>query len=243
MEFDNENIQKKSEKPFEPGAARYGNFINYYQFNSVSKRLNAIPPNLLLDFKRSPVLCLDIGCNSGELTSGLYSHLRSELPDNIEFFILGIDLDSNLITRCKESNVYTEHITYQQMDIMSDSSQLQLFLQKFNQTQFDLITCFSTTMWIHLHHGDEGLNQFLKFISELGNYLLLEPQKWTSYKSVVRRMKRLQCETFTLEKLKIRDTVDHLLKFLPLECNKYLYKFEETSWNRSLFLFKNDKSI
>ena len=52
---------------FEPGAARFGNFINYYSFNSVSKRLNVIPSDLLVQLKLSdqPIVCLDIGCNTG----------------------------------------------------------------------------------------------------------------------------------------------------------------------------------
>jgi hypothetical protein len=27
---------------------------------------------------------------------------------------------------------------------------------------FDLLTIFSTTMWVHLNHGDEGLQRFLR---------------------------------------------------------------------------------
>ena len=59
----------------EPGAARYGNFINYYQFNPTDKRLCHLPKDLLKSVlteetnssvvKEDPILCLDVGCNSG----------------------------------------------------------------------------------------------------------------------------------------------------------------------------------
>ncbi|KAF8764924.1 Pre-miRNA 5'-monophosphate methyltransferase like protein [Argiope bruennichi] len=234
----NDNPSKES---FEPGAARFGNFINYYTFNSVSKRLQKIPSNLVLSFQKETVLCLDIGCNSGELTQGLYSHLTKNLDTSLEVYILGIDLDETLITRCKESNNYEGHITYQQMDIMSNTSvsQLESFLQKYNRTEFDLITCFSTTMWIHLNHGDNGLDNFLSTISKLGKYLLLEPQEWKSYKSALRRMTRLNREAFALEKLKTRDITNHLLQFLPQHGKNVYQCFGETSWGRSLFLFQD----
>ena len=55
----------------DPGAARLGNFINYYQFNPPSERLSLLFPKKLFsqleisttgaDF----LTCLDIGCNSG----------------------------------------------------------------------------------------------------------------------------------------------------------------------------------
>ena len=59
----------------DPGAARQGNFINYYQFNSPDKRLEHINKNFLRDLcggggaddsnSDSPILALDVGCNSG----------------------------------------------------------------------------------------------------------------------------------------------------------------------------------
>ena len=48
------------------------------------------------------------------------------------------------------------------------------------QTRFDLISIFSTTMWIHIHSGDDGLKEFLKRTCEMTNAILIEPQpsKW-----------------------------------------------------------------
>lgn len=52
-----------------PGAAPYGNFINYYTFNPPENRLSLIPATLLQDLGYSAdhqtSLILDVGCNSG----------------------------------------------------------------------------------------------------------------------------------------------------------------------------------
>lgn len=52
----------------DPGAAPYGNFINYYSFNPPENRLSLIPTTLLQDLGYSDTqntLILDVGCNSG----------------------------------------------------------------------------------------------------------------------------------------------------------------------------------
>lgn len=53
----------------DPGAAPYGNFINYYTFNPPDNRLSLIPITLLEDLGYSDndqtTLVLDVGCNSG----------------------------------------------------------------------------------------------------------------------------------------------------------------------------------
>ena len=56
--------EKKSQ---DPGAARFGNFINYYSFNPPENRLQFLPESFtsLLGPENSPTCVLDIGCNSG----------------------------------------------------------------------------------------------------------------------------------------------------------------------------------
>jgi len=50
-----------------PGAARFGNFINYYQFNPPENRLKFLPSNLssMVGVKGQPITVLDVGCNAG----------------------------------------------------------------------------------------------------------------------------------------------------------------------------------
>lgn len=52
---------------FEPGAAKYGNFIDYYKFNPSDKRIEILPPEFWkhLKIEEPETLCLDVGCNSG----------------------------------------------------------------------------------------------------------------------------------------------------------------------------------
>ena len=56
----------------DPGAARLGNFINYYQFNPAVNRIVHLPKDLLRKHlpsdHKGPILCLDIGSNSGVST-------------------------------------------------------------------------------------------------------------------------------------------------------------------------------
>lgn len=47
-----------------PGAVRYGNFINYYQFHSAEDRIKMLPPNIW-NTNQKQYVCLDIGCNAG----------------------------------------------------------------------------------------------------------------------------------------------------------------------------------
>ena len=64
MEENDVNQDEKETK--DPGAARFGNFINYYSFNPPENRLKSIPDNLLtLIDSDSPICILDIGCNAG----------------------------------------------------------------------------------------------------------------------------------------------------------------------------------
>ena len=61
----------------DPGAARYGNFINYYEFNPTEERVSRLPLSLLRDLDLGgpsvhdlgpSVLGLDVGCNAGVMT-------------------------------------------------------------------------------------------------------------------------------------------------------------------------------
>ena len=63
-----------TEESKDPGAARFGNFINYYQFNPPENRLKFLPANLssLLDLKKEPITVLDVGCNAGVSINFLY---------------------------------------------------------------------------------------------------------------------------------------------------------------------------
>ncbi|XP_066305413.1 pre-miRNA 5'-monophosphate methyltransferase-like [Branchiostoma lanceolatum] len=66
---------------FSPGAAPFGNFINYYSFNPPENRLKLLPAEFYTIIKKNCadrlLLGLDIGCNSGDLTAALLEQFLS----------------------------------------------------------------------------------------------------------------------------------------------------------------------
>jgi hypothetical protein len=58
---------KNNDDEFEPGAAQFGNFINYYEFNPPKNRLALFEGKFCECFSsdKRKILCLDVGCNTG----------------------------------------------------------------------------------------------------------------------------------------------------------------------------------
>lgn len=58
-----------AETEIEPGAARYGNFPDYYKFNPAEERMDYVSKLSRSDFSvlecETELVSLDIGCNSG----------------------------------------------------------------------------------------------------------------------------------------------------------------------------------
>lgn len=242
-------VLNRMEKFVEPGAARHGNFINYYEFNSAADRLNLLPrdTNLwkTLD-ENQKYLVLDIGCNSGDLTQLLYKFLESQLPNN-EIIVLGIDIDQILIERAIESNKYSKNIFYHCSNIMEYSNSdnndvIKKHLQMHNKLRFDAVCCFSVTMWIHLNNGDDGLKHFLRSVAGLSELLVIEPQPWKCYRNAVRRMKRAKkIDTFPLYlTLAMQSSIEDDIKSYILEDKELNICFESdpTKWKRKIFIFK-----
>ena len=99
-----------------------------------------------------------------------------ELPCDI--YMLGIDLDEELIERAKKLKK-GDGLSFLSVDIMDGGLQvpeLEKYLQENLLTKFSFTFLFSVTMWIHLNHGDNGLISLLKKITDLTNgSILIEP--------------------------------------------------------------------
>ncbi|XP_075054083.1 RNA 5'-monophosphate methyltransferase [Mixophyes fleayi] len=243
--------------PLDPGAAPYGNFPNYYSFHPPEGRVKLLPPGLLLELLQrqdgvdQPLLALDVGCNTGELSVGLYKYLvqplgSSHVRDNVHF--LCCDIDSDLITRAQSSNPCPDSITFSSLDIMDASSldALHNFLDRFGRSTFHIGFCMSITMWIHLNHGDHGLVEFLSRLTTLCDYLLVEPQPWKCYRSAARRLRKLGRQDFDhFHTLSIRgDMTEEITKILTRDgSTELIHCFGNTSWDRSLLLFKSIRPL
>jgi len=58
------------------------------------------------------------------------------------------------------------------------------------QELFGAAVCLSVTKWVHLHHGDAGIERLFARLSRSlskGAHLVLEPQPWRSYQRAVRK--------------------------------------------------------
>ena len=232
----------------DPGAVTFGNFINYYQFHPPEERLKVLPNHFWTLSGAERFMCLDIGCNTGELTTKIYESIIESFQEKMTSedpkrtcFMLGLDIDPTLIERAQEMNKYKDNILFKSVDFMSECREqiLQEFLLNCDVV-FDVIFCFSTTMWIHLNHGDGGLKKFLTDIAGKCKMLVIEPQPWKCYKSAVKRLKRCQ-QTFPwFSKIKIRENVDKFVEnFLTDVCQlKKVYESDETKWGRKVFYFQ-----
>ena len=178
------------------------------------------------------------------MTSRLYEHVKDGSVGELQ--ILGIDLDEQLIERAKENNKYPENIQYQRANIMNEldgiESVLQNYLESHNFKYFNIICCFSVTMWIHVNHGDEKFKEFLKYISSMAKYIIMEPQPYKCYRNASRRMRKLKCATFPhmddIEwKINVDKKIDEYLKQeCELDCVKHL---GTTDWDRYINVYVN----
>jgi len=243
MEMEEKDVNQDEKESKDPGAARFGNFINYYSFNPPENRLKSIPDNLLtLIDSDSPICILDIGCNAGDLTAALYESLSKNSGEQIR--MLGVDLDDKLVDRAVTNFTIKDKLEFQPIDIMSETfkDDIGQYLQKYNKTKFDLVTVFSVTMWVHLNHGDLGLIEFIKRLCSISQNVLVEPQPWKCYQTAARRMRKLGKQEFEeMKNLKFRGPgVDQeIVNLFVKEGLNIVADFGESKWNRKLILFKH----
>jgi Bicoid-interacting protein 3 (Bin3) len=197
--------------------------------------------------------CKQLLC-SQNFTMALYEHLTAKDEEKkdvpLDVRILGIDIDPLLIERSVESNLYTSNICFKVADILSKDDCCNVIVKYLDQhcvRRFNIVFALSITMWIHLNNGDDGLQKFLRYVSSISEFLLVEPQPWHCYQSAARRMKKLGCAPFEhLTSLQWRSNVEQeIVKYLESDaCNMtFVRSFGQTeSWDRSLYLFKSSHS-
>ncbi|CAE7866296.1 CYP65 [Symbiodinium microadriaticum] len=115
---------------------------------------------------------LDLGCNAGQIT-------RAVAAEGAKL-ALGVDIDASLIGEARRATSKTRaagRVRFRCRDL------LRLKLRR----KYDVVLLLSTSKWVHLQHGDEGLKQLFRRCKRWlcpGGVLVLEPQPWKAYKKV-----------------------------------------------------------
>lgn len=171
-----------------------------------------------------------------ELTEALLNHFQAKK-------VLGIDIDPQLVQTARDKFPHRRsQITFETCDITQNLNVIDTYLGQENILGFELISCFSVSMWIHLNKGEQGLVQLFQNVHKLCNNLfLLEPQPWKCYMTAARRMRKLKQPKF--EHLDLIDQrQDQLLPYMSnlVESAGFelISKLGQTSWDRQILLFK-----
>uniref|UniRef100_K3W6U0 RNA methyltransferase n=1 Tax=Globisporangium ultimum (strain ATCC 200006 / CBS 805.95 / DAOM BR144) TaxID=431595 RepID=K3W6U0_GLOUD len=167
-----------------------------------------------------------------------------ELKERKKLFVLGVDIDKVLIERAVKKPVeVTEgdvvQFSYADVSDKSFDDTIYSFLEPAkrspSQRPFDLVTCFSVTMWIHLNQGDDGLWKFLDKVSEMAEHLIVEPQPWKCYRNAIKRLSRRRMEIpASFKAIQVRqDVVERIDAFLS-DAGRFRFKTQlgRTNWSR-----------
>lgn len=173
-----------------------------------------------------------------DLTVAIHNRLKSSTNERCSF--LGIDIDPILIERAKEKNV-NEEIAFHCLDFMQQHEREKLLnktLEENNITRFSACFCFSITMWIHLNHGDDGLQKFLETVCCISRCIVIEPQPWKCYRTAVKRMKQCNKEFPHFKDLKLRNNIEDAIESIITKCGATkIYESPQTQWGRKLLIF------
>lgn len=112
--------------------------------------------------------------------------------------MMGVDLDAQLVERAQagvppEMQSVLQFRTVNVMTEVETRDQLwRSYLENLvdGKKRFDIAFCFSTTMWVHLNHGDAGLESLLSCLATWADNVIIEPQPWKCYRNAARRLRR-----------------------------------------------------
>ena len=233
----------------------------------------------------------DLGCNAGELTMAMVEALLSsdQGTSGLGVECLGLDIDPQLIERAN-GHVQVDDsgnsavgrgfpprrgFEFMVCDLTSEEQHDGAYKRYAaacgekgcgdGEQLFALTTIFSTTMWIHVHAGDEGLRRFLERASNAtSRFLLVEPQPSACYRKAnarLRKMGRPELEDVTSARLKMRQDIESEIEGVITRCGfRRVYVTESqtceaegggsttaqrqeavTAWNRQLHLYERVK--
>jgi SAM-dependent methyltransferase len=223
----------------------YGNFHQYYDFHNPSSRYSMIFDNQTFTMIWNRLQCpdhfylLDIGCNEGNLTIEMLQLAKQQLPSSVHCLIIGIDIDSQLISKAQEKYSMITDAIFLTGDCLLPN--MLSDLMNFHQIdKFSLVSAFSITMWVHMNHGDHGLNSFFQMMYEITQGgILIEPQKWISYRKAIQRCRRMKIAVLPhYQGLAIRDIESYAEEYFVKNHQMELaWRISCEEWGREALLF------
>eukprot|EP00494_Astrolonche_serrata_P023243 UN23501 len=143
----------------------HGNYAFYYLGRTHEDRLNVLKKEWFHNKDWS-----DIGCNDGSFTLALFKAFQPKS-------LFGFDIDFDLIKAARNN----QRAQIKDINIAKQIAWFHTdFCQDFCLTneKRDIITCFSVTKWIQLHHGDDGIKKLFQKVKDClskNGYFILEP--------------------------------------------------------------------
>ncbi|GAA5902491.1 hypothetical protein JCM8208_006902 [Rhodotorula glutinis] len=106
--------------------------------------------------------------------------------------------------------------------------------------RFDVVTLFSITKWLHLHHGDEGMLRLFSSLYQflpVGGVVIIEPQEWDNYKRAVKRNKDLR-DVF--KRIELRPPFEREMEGAGFTLETHIER-EEGGFSRPLLVWRKER--
>ncbi|BGP37116.1 hypothetical protein JCM10450v2_001024 [Rhodotorula kratochvilovae] len=239
----NAALNKKNHRELWP----YGNYRSYYTFrpgstgapaatpDSLDGRLALLDPSLF----RGKTL-LDIGTNSGRIALDALRSLGAQA-------VVGVDIDPLLIEdawkAAAEQGIPKEDA---RVEFLDGNVMLGGWFERFqaerggDKGRIDVVTLFSITKWLHLHHGDEGMLRLFRSLHAflpVGGVVIVEPQEFDNYKRAVKRNKDLR-EVF--KAIQLRPPFEQEMKDAGFTLEQRIER-EEGGFSRPLLVWRKER--
>jgi hypothetical protein len=164
--------------------------------------------------------------------------------------MMGVDLDPQLVQRANETiaNEPESDVQFHALNVVTQVEERDQLWNRYLESQeperkrFDIAFCFSTTMWIHLNHGDAGLESLLACLATWADNVVIEPQPWKCYRNAARRLRRANRPPFPLfdslvHRSNVHDHIDDIFRNrLGMELHTHLGHSE---WQRPVLWYRH----
>lgn len=182
-----------------------GNFQDYYGIRNGHEEDPRLPwLKELVDWRGARVL--DLGCNSGVLTMQLAALGCRK--------VLGVDIDPSLVCQAEAAQAAADTAHGRLRFVCRDMMKLRL------RKTYDVILLLSTSKWVHLQNGDQGLKELftqIRYWLRPNGIFILEPQPWKAYKKVADASEEAEAtwRTIRLRPSQFLEFLTQELKFHP----------------------------